>query len=490
MASRYLAIGLDGADWGLVERLCQRGDMPVLARLLSAGSAGELPKQAMLSDDALWTSFATASSLGEHGRYHGPDQLDPESYANVRFSDRPMHAQCFWSRLSEMGRSVAILDVPKCPLASDLNGFQLSDWLVHGRDHPSPVSSPTQFAAEVTERFGQAPPSPCRQYHYAEHVPYHEGFTASTLTKALANFNLSLEAKQDAAAHYLDQRDWDLFVCVFKELHCAGHLLWDEGVGNTGEPADDLGPLKALYVKADRALGQLVELAGKDCTILVFSPHGMDTHYSANFAFIQLLQLWNRQWANPASTGLGRLISKLASILAPRTAPDLAMQRQRSLFFDVGYYEDAGALRFNLKGRDPLGVVEPGEQLAALKTRLSDELMGLRFAQSRARVVERIVELQPCFAGSASEGLPDLLVHWVKHGEDGPILTADGTVLNQRQLRLRPGGHDYAGWYIASGAATQTLPKGDMAIEELARHIENSVASHEGLMQSRKIAAP
>ncbi|MGH3054632.1 MAG: hypothetical protein ACRDL7_06595, partial [Gaiellaceae bacterium] len=120
--------------------------------MLSAGtwSVRCLDDAAGLGDDAVWSSFATALSPGRHGRYFHR-QLRPGSYSVSDF--REARGELFWEVVSRAGRKVAILDVPKCRLSQPLNGLQVSDWRVHGRDHVT-ASYPPEVAPDLLRRFG------------------------------------------------------------------------------------------------------------------------------------------------------------------------------------------------------------------------------------------------------------------------------------------------------------------------------------------------
>lgn len=133
----------------------------------------------------------------------------------------------FWSRLGRQGYDVAVIDVPKCPLAKKMRGFQISDWLVHGRDHAQPISQPSVVAQEVVGRFGMALESLCTEYTFGRGAVYHRGFSQKDARQWVNNLIQSADMKFKASQFFLRQQNWDCFITVFKELHCAGHLYWD-----------------------------------------------------------------------------------------------------------------------------------------------------------------------------------------------------------------------------------------------------------------------
>jgi len=129
-----MVIGMDSADYKLVSKWCDSGDLPVLQSIKEKGGYGRLISPAGMGDDATWASFYTAVSPARHGRYFGKTICNG-SYETPFFCDGDLQHEPFWNALSRANRKVAIIDVPKCPSATPLNGIYVTDWHVHGRDH-------------------------------------------------------------------------------------------------------------------------------------------------------------------------------------------------------------------------------------------------------------------------------------------------------------------------------------------------------------------
>ena len=86
--------------------------------------------------------------------------------------------------------------------------------------------------------------------------------------------------KQEVCLDLLGRENWDLFTCGFSETHCCGHQFWhfhDPRDRNHDPDADPRlqGAIRELYARIDEAVGALVEAAGPDANVLVFTSHGM-----------------------------------------------------------------------------------------------------------------------------------------------------------------------------------------------------------------------
>lgn len=69
-----------------------------------------------------------------------------------------------------------------------------------------------------------------------------------------------------------------------------------------------------------------------------------------------------------------------------------------------------GAIRLNLKGREPNGCVAQGNEAAALLHELTTELLDLRCPKSGDPVIERVVTADEQFGPGHNPDIPDLMI--------------------------------------------------------------------------------
>jgi len=166
--AKVMVIGLDSVDPQLLERGCAAGFLPNLAALRSEGVSGRIDTPAGMADDAVWASFSTGRTPAQHGRYHFRTVITG-SYELLRFKTRNFDCPPFWEALSQAGKRVAVIDVPKSPSARQFDGIQIHDWRVHGRDGET-ATTPPELAKELAknkkakENFDKLAPSYRRQY--------------------------------------------------------------------------------------------------------------------------------------------------------------------------------------------------------------------------------------------------------------------------------------------------------------------------------------
>ncbi|MFN7921889.1 MAG: alkaline phosphatase family protein [Bryobacteraceae bacterium] len=420
-------IGLDSADRSLVEHWCDSGDMPVLRKLRDQGAWGRLETPPGLADDSLWASFATATSPGRHGRFFWR-AVKSGSYETELCRYQPPPVSPFWVALSESGKRVAVIDVPKCPLTPGINGIQICDWLTHGRDYPETCSHPADLAEQVIERFG----ADHTDRPQSEWMCWMEALPPERMPEFRRHAIESIERKTRLCLELLEQGGWDLFLAVFKEAHCIGHQCWPL-LGSQDDP------VKAVYRELDRAVGALVERAGPDARVIVFSDAGMSSNETGeHFLDILLQQLESH------------LITMRQRVRRKWRRSDAHPQAGR-LFYPLEHNEISGAVRFNLIGREPSGLVRRGSEEQTLRRRLTAELLALRDPGSGQPVVEAVLDSNEVFPGGERERLPDVFVVWARRG---PLVGAASSTLGELHAgphKFRPGNHVSGGFYVASG---------------------------------------
>jgi predicted AlkP superfamily phosphohydrolase/phosphomutase len=421
---RVLLIGLDAADKDLLADAMDRGELPVLRQLRSESAWGVVDSLPGFGSGAIWPSFSTGVSPAKHGRYFYR-QVGPESYEAQRFEASAFHAKSFWESMSDAGRRVAVFDVPKMGLSERLNGIEAVDWLVHGPVYHELRTHPTQFAAELIERFGADPLPQCD-------LP--GGRDARQHAELLDILRHRVATKGRAARHYLAQESWDLFVTVFADPHCVGHQCWH--VRDPAHPQHDAqaharvgDPVLEVYQSIDRAIGEMLEVVSDDTIVIVLSCTGMGPNYSGNLVLDEVLRRLEGRKAPAAFSswsGLKRRAKQVLPIAVRRRGRRwsrrveervLHSDRQQRRCFAVPHNDMSGAIRVNLAGRDADGQVRP-EEMDAFYAALRADLLALRNLETGGAVVEDVVRTADRCEGEHLATLPDFFVLWRR---DAPI---------------------------------------------------------------------
>jgi len=121
---RFLLIGLDGAEWSVIEPLIEQGRMPNIAALMESGVSCKLrslePKQ---KSPVIWTTIATGKLPEKHGITGYVDSNSKQLLtSNVRT------ARMFWDILGERGLTVTVIGWLVSWPAEVVNGTMVTDY--------------------------------------------------------------------------------------------------------------------------------------------------------------------------------------------------------------------------------------------------------------------------------------------------------------------------------------------------------------------------
>ena len=364
-------IGLDAAELALIE--AARASLPFLDRLLARADVGPLASTADVLPGSVWPTFATGRLPGEHGIYHHL-QWDPSAMRIRRVSREWLPCEPFWCELERRGLDVAALDVPMTFPSRLERGVEILNWGSHDQLGPF-AAAPRALGVALRRRFGARHPM-------GYEIPVTK--TPRELARIHDNLVAGARRKGELAAWLYAQRRWDFFLTVFGETHRGGHLLWPDDGGDAG-----LTPLLDVYRAVDAALAPLLAAAAaRDAVVLVFALHGMGPNTSQEHFVPPILDCVNAAFATrarpdadraaaapPARRGLVRLLrervpARLQNAIAqamPVAVRDAVVSRQITGGHDwartpgLALLADLnGYLRFNVRGREAAGCLDPG----------------------------------------------------------------------------------------------------------------------------------
>jgi Flp pilus assembly protein TadD len=150
-------VGLDAADWSLLDGYMQRGVMPTLAKLTAEGTGGRLKTISPPLSPLIWTTMMTGTSPLEH-RILDFVQFDPATAVKEPITSSERRVPAVWNMASSADRNAAVFGVWATYPAEAINGLVVSDRLftfLYKESAPPPgvVSPPDR---EVWARDGLA----------------------------------------------------------------------------------------------------------------------------------------------------------------------------------------------------------------------------------------------------------------------------------------------------------------------------------------------
>ena len=414
VAQKVLIIGLDGATWDVLNPMMASGRMPALKQFVAAGASGVLHSTKPPITPAAWTTFMTGKGPGCHGivdfeKYHvRTHELTFNSTYEIR-------EKTLWELLSDKGLRVGSINVPMTYPPKPVNGFMIS-----GFETPSTEAEFTYPAALKHEILREIP-----QYNYRTNWQRKAMGGLDVLKANLDYICDSFDQGTKLTEFCGDKYGWDVLMIVYKLVDNLQHKAWKY----LDPRHKDRYPREAemaaeCFARLDAALASLCDYARRNQALtLIMSDHGhgsldgkaQPNLLLRNWGYLKLRSSWN-QASQRAGYWLHRMTKGRANRFQQGSRGierDLAVDwtRTRACVMHAGIY---GFLYINLKGRGPIGVVEPSEYEALrdeIATRLRAETARDRHG-NRFHVFPEVYKTEELYGCSRAEhpDLPDLLL--------------------------------------------------------------------------------
>jgi len=472
MSHRVIMLGVDGLDWLLVKDWAARGHLPTLRGLLEQSSALLLEESNRPLPGSVWTDIATGVSAAVHGFQH-EEQLRLGSYQIEKVDASRVASPPFYKTLSDAGIRCAVVDFPVDYPIDGFNGLHVVDWasefkLWHFETRPR------NLAAQLEARYGR---------HPLTRYPGTRGGLA-TLLALKRSLTLGINIKRDFCVDLIQQRAHEFIFVNFSELHKAGHFFWrfhDRGHPQFTDAEPQLvDSLRASYEHMDSALGSVLQELGSEDDLILLTDRGMYADHRGDHLVDEVLlklglavqrgeqtakatatspSLRNRLLASRAAKEAyqfvaGRLPHKVHQALLPfhramigAPAPwDWTKTRVFRLPSVGNSY-----LRVNLVGREPAGIVMPGEQYGALLSQVDAQFRALVDPATGESVVEDVYFPATHYQGPRSNELPDVAIVWNSRHPINAVRSDAFGVITGQQPADRSGNHRPEGFALFRG---------------------------------------
>jgi Flp pilus assembly protein TadD/predicted AlkP superfamily phosphohydrolase/phosphomutase len=287
---KLLVIGLDGADWEILDPLLEQGRMPHLAGLIERGVRAKLLTISPTLSPVVWTSVATGVEPGRHGILDFLTKTDDGS-GGQPVTSAQRRAATFWEILSGRGVPVGVVAWWASWPAEPVEGYLVSDRIAYqlfgfrsDLEDPEGKTWPPELYDEVVRPRIVAPESVA----WSEVAPYLriEDLDPERLApeerKRLEDLRTLLASGRtylDVALTLREREQPRLEVLYLEGTDTVGHLFMPFRAPRL--PGIDAERFEAYrdvvdryYETADAQLGELLAGRGDDWTVMVLSDHG------------------------------------------------------------------------------------------------------------------------------------------------------------------------------------------------------------------------
>ncbi len=347
-ARRVIVVGLDGADWQLLDRYRVAGTMPELDRLVREGRSGVLRSLVPPLSPLVWTTIATGASPLQH-RILDFTRFNPATGQREPITSDERRTKAVWEMASESERDVAVFGLWATHPAEPVRGLMVSDRLFSfqrpeadappGAVHPATEEGRVRAARAAVE--GEVQAAAVQAYLPWLTAAEYEGLAArpdpfAHPATALRRILVETRLYHRLALDWLRRAQPALTFAYFQGTDMIGHVFAPYAPPRQPAIAEAdferyQGVPEAYFREIDAILGDYRKAAEKsDAVLLVVSDHGFlwgegrpprpDSLATATAGLWHrqegIYVLWGRGIEASSTRGDGRVGQVAATILA------------------------------------------------------------------------------------------------------------------------------------------------------------------------------
>ena len=420
---RVLVIGLDGATWDVLNPLMRDGKMPHLKKLLDRSAQGVLMSSIPPVTAAAWTCFSTGKNPGKHGLVdfiYFPEHGYRVTIANSTTRE----AATIWNLLSDRDLRVGVVSVPMTYPPEKVNGVMVTDLMTPNTSVQ--YTYPPELKQELLDKVGPFVITPGEGENPSEPLTY--------LDKVRAD----VKGSADYALYLLNKEPYSFFMYVFGIVDILQHQFWYLIEADPQKLNDSDRAIRdkviAIFTQVDDGVGEMIKLADDETTIVLMSDHGfgpmkgfmhvnnflLDRGYlvlkSGGMSAIKRALF--RAGVTPQNVHLTLKSLKLDLRRKVNRGRAYGMLRRFFLSFDdvdwtktrafaLGHI---GQIYINLKGRQPSGIVAPGDEYEKLRDQIRADLLKLKHPDTGEQLIARVLNREEIYSGPLLDNTPDLLL--------------------------------------------------------------------------------
>lgn len=347
MGKKVLVIGLDSAPPELVFETFYE-DLPSLRCLMENGVYARMTSTHPPITIPAWVVMVTGKTMGKLGLY-GFRHRKPGTYNDVWIAHSlAVKEKTVWDRLGEQGREVVVIGVPPTYPPKPVNGYLISCFLTPTtqRDY----TYPKELKREVEELVG-------------EYLPDVE-FRTEQKDRLLKQLYEMTEKRFRVIEYLMTRKPWDFFMFVEIGVDRIQHAFWrffdrKHHLYQPNNRYEDV--IRDYYRFIDGKIGSLLKLLDKDTVVMVVSDHGAKRMKGAFCINEWLIRM-----------GYLKLKKKPERVVSLEEAE---VDWSRTRVWGWGGYH--ARVFFNVKGREPQGVVEP-KSYESFRKRLVEEIKAVK----------------------------------------------------------------------------------------------------------------
>ncbi len=363
---RMVVLAIDGTPYSLLRRLMEEGVMPNYARLVGNGTFTRMYSTQPTVSSVAWTAFMCGKDPGGTNIF-GFTDLFPGSYQLDIPDSTRIKSKLIWEHLSDAGKRSITMGVPISYPTRPINGVMVGCFL-------SPKLDKAVHPPEYLELL--------KRIDYR--LDTDAWLARDDLHKFWAELNVVFDRRRDTMLHFIDHEEWDVLMFHFMETDRMMHFMIDQ-FEKGEEPW--AGRFREFFGRIDQLIGDIeMRITGED-ELMILSDHGfcpLKYEVYPNRVLYEEGLLKFKSWP-------------------PKSIMDI----------DEGsraFVMDPARIYVNVKGRYPMGTVEP-----EARARVADEVAQLLTEnlvdpETGEKMVANVHRRDDIYSGPHVENGPDIVL--------------------------------------------------------------------------------
>ncbi|MDP6048478.1 MAG: alkaline phosphatase family protein [Candidatus Bathyarchaeota archaeon] len=459
MANRCVVIGIDGATFDIIRPLISEGRLPHISKLIAGGVHGVLQSTIPPSSIPAWPSFLTGMNPGKHGVYDFLKKV-PGKYIGALSTSKDLKSPTVYDILGKGGKTSVVINVTGTYPPKVVRGCLISGLLTpQGVNYVYP-----EILKEELDEMGYKVYTDIGGYVRSEKI-YQE--------------LLDLEIKRkEIALSLMNIFNWEFFMLTIVGSDTIQHKLWGDK-----DKIDD------YYYEVDKIVGEVLDKVEDDPNIIIMSDHGFGSSENTFYInkWLEEIGLLSTETTDYESTtsykirnlrkkesGISETFSKFGMTkrslrfikrmpgynLIKKWMPSLVTKMYSKIPTDTVAidWENTKAavasnwlrnIMINMRGREPLGIVEPWEY-EILREEIISKLQKLKNPETNEEIIEKVYKREELYSGPYVDDAPDIVLSLKGKYKVSNSLTAE-KVFGVNSGNDIKGSHRMDGIFIASG---------------------------------------
>ncbi|MFO7865837.1 MAG: alkaline phosphatase family protein [Candidatus Aminicenantes bacterium] len=304
---KVMVIGLDGADWNIINPLLEQNKLPHLRSLIENGSSGVFHTVRPTKSPVLWTSIGTGKSMLKHGvlDWNYVDKNNIE----IPYSVDDIQVKFAWEILGDYGHTAGVINWFCTFPATPVNGFLVSDIYTNSIDkylECEEITYPPELYPKIYPKVIRFHDRKFKTLIDEEKVPHYlqraqQRFDSlpdhlERQLRFFRRFFLQDKSVERTALYLMNEVPVDFFAVYLRLIDTTSHFaslfleedlrrLWIHDNENLGGPSPETERklyrnmaeiIAPVYVYMDNVVGRLKAAAPPETFFFIVSDHGFN----------------------------------------------------------------------------------------------------------------------------------------------------------------------------------------------------------------------